>query len=258
MSQTADDFMDGAAVHSASFKGMPPITHMGEIVEDPELVQQRDFDTNDPLTWPDGRPKMMLKVVIQTDQRDPQDPDDDGKRGLYLRFRMKDAVQEAIKKAGQKGAPKRGGWLSLTYYADDVAAKKGRNEPPKLYRAEYRPPDPWLNGNDPDGWGGAQPAAQAPQNVTQMPGYNGPQQNYSPPPPPQGGQQQWQQPPMPPPATQAPPPGPPAAAPQGVPAGGPPQGDPLTDFLTARNVDPSNMPRDMALNIARQLGYQGN
>lgn len=257
MSQNPDDFMDGAAVHSASFKGMPPITHAGEIVEPPELVQQRDYDSNEPLAWPDGRPKMMLKVVIQTDQRDPQDPDDDGKRGIYLRYKMKDAVQEAIKKAGQKGAPKMGGWLSLTYYADDVAAKRGRNEPPKLYRAEYRPPDPWAN--DADGWGGAQPqgAPQGPPPPAPggQGGWNGQPQApaqpaYNPPPAgqPNAAPPQYQQQQMPP---QSPPPGPPPAA-------APPQGDPLADFLSARNVDSSTMPRDMALNIGRQLGYQGN
>src|SRR5688500_3258150 len=122
--------MDGAGVTSASFNGPPPITWAGEIVDTPELVQQRDFDSNEPLTWPDGRPKMMLMVVIQTDARDPQNPDDDGKRALYLRWRLKEAAQDAIKRAGQKGAPKKGGWLSMTYTSDDHAAKKGKNAPP--------------------------------------------------------------------------------------------------------------------------------
>lgn len=223
---------------------MPPITHAGEIVEPPELVQQRGYDDNEPLAWPDGRPKMMLKVVIQTDQRDPQDPDDDGKRGLYLKYRMKDAVQDAIKKAGAKGAPKKGGWLSLTYTSDDLAAKKGRNEPPKNYTAIYRPPDPWAG--DQDGWGGAQP-----QGAPQAP----PQQQYQAPPQ-QGGYQPQQQamPGVPP---QGPGPWAAPSAPQAAPAAAP-QADPLAEFLAARNIDMSTMAnREMALNIGRQIGYQG-
>jgi hypothetical protein len=259
LSQNPDDFMDGAGVHSASFKGMPPITHAGEVTEPPELVQQRDFDTNEPLFWPDGRQKMMLKVIIQTDQRDPQDPDDDGKRALYLRYKMKDAVQEAIKRAGAKGAPKQGGWLSLTYYADDLAAKRGRNEPPKLYKAEYRPPDPWAG--DQDGWGGAQPAGAQQGPPQGQPAYNPPPAGTPQAPPPQYQQQQ-----MPPPQQGgwgAPPPqgaAPPAApAPTAPPAAAPaPTGDPLAAFLSERNVDMSNIPsREVALNIGRQLGYTG-
>jgi hypothetical protein len=251
----ADEWFDGSAVPSASFNGPPPITWAGRIVDDPVLVQKRDFDDGTPLTWPDGRPKQLLQVNIQTDVRDPNIPDDDGKRALYLEFRKKDAVQDAIKRAGQKGAPKKDGWVSLTYTSDDLAAKKGKNAPPKNFYSEYRAPDPWA-GEAEQGWPqGAQPAQQAPQQSAwagmpppqsqpnQAP-YTGPQQAYQPPPQQGPPPQQYQQQQMPP--AQAPP----QAAP-------PQQGDPLVEFLKARNIDANVMPREQAVMIATNLGYQG-
>lgn len=263
--QTADDWMDGAATKSASFNGPPPITFAGQIKDEPSLVQKRDFDSNEPVFWPDGRPKQMLQVNIVTDLRDPQDPDDDGTRALYLEFRKKEAVQEAVKRAGAKGAPKRGGWLRLTYTGDDHAARKGRNAAPKIYEADYRAPDPWAEEQaapqqpaQQGGWGGLPPQGQqAPQGYSSQ-AQGGYQQQAAPPP-------QYQQPAIPP---QGPPQGPPpqqyqqpapaagaAASSPGVPSQ---QGDPLVQFLKERNIDANVMPREQALLIATNLGYQGN
>ncbi len=175
--QTPDDWFDGTAVPSASFNGPAPITWAGQITAPPELIQKRDFDDGTPLFWPDGRPKQLLQVNIQTDQRDPSIPDDDGKRALYLEFRKKDAVQEAIKAAGQKGAPKQGGWLSLTYTGDDHAAKKGKNAPPKMYTAQYKAPDPWAEQPAPPqqgGWGQIPPQQQGPPQQYQQQAMPGP------------------------------------------------------------------------------------
>jgi hypothetical protein len=235
---TPDDWFDGSAVPSASFNGPPPITWSGQITDEPVLIQKRDYDDGTPLTWPDGRPKQLLQVNIQTDQRDPNNPDDDGKRALYLEFRKKDAVQEAIKRSGNKGAPKKGGWLSLSYVGDDHAAKVGKKQAPKIYQAEYRAPDPWANVD----------GAQAPQAAPQQGGWG-----QMPPPPPQGYQ-------APPAAPQGyPPQGPPpqqqpapTSAPQGAPAG-----NPVADFLRTKNIDAASMDPNMALSIAQQLGYQG-
>lgn len=217
---SADDFMDGAGVKSASFNGTPPITWAGEIVDDPRIVQKRDFDTGEPLFWSDGRPKNMLQVDIQTNARD--DADDDGKRALYLEFRKRDAVAEAIKRAGCKGAPQRGGWLSLTYTSDDLAARKGKGNPPKNFVAEYRPPDLMAQADgapQQGGWGALPPQQQA---------------AAAPPPP---VQQQL-----------------PAQA-QAAPASGP---DPqAVAFLAQKGVDPTTMGADQILMVAKTLGYTG-
>ncbi|WP_432001197.1 hypothetical protein [Streptomyces sioyaensis] len=137
----AQDWLMGGGTKSASFDGAPPITNKGQIVDLPPLVQKRDFDTGDPLFWPDGRPKMLMQVNIQTDQRDPSDPEDEGVRALYLEFRKAAAVRDAVRASGAKRL-EIGGTLSLTYTGDDHAAKRGKGNPPKNYSATYAAPDP--------------------------------------------------------------------------------------------------------------------
>ncbi|MEU8683179.1 hypothetical protein [Streptomyces sp. NPDC048611] len=137
----AQDWLMGGGTKSASFDGAPPITNKGQIVDLPPLVQKRDFDTGDPLYWPDGRPKMLMQVNIQTDQRDPSDPEDEGVRALYLEYRKAAAVRDAVRGSGAKRL-EIGGTLSLTYTGDDHAARRGKGNPPKNYSATYTAPDP--------------------------------------------------------------------------------------------------------------------
>jgi hypothetical protein len=154
----------GGGVKSASFKGSPPITWAGEIAEDPAMQQKRDFDTGDPVTWADGNPRMMLRVIIQTDDRDPQVADDDGKRALYLEGGKAFAVRDAVRAAGATKL-ERGGWLSLTYTHDDEARRKNtRFNAPKAFKAEYRPPAPQATA-DPWGAVGAGGAPATPASV---------------------------------------------------------------------------------------------
>lgn len=247
MSSAEDEFMDSVGIKAASFNGPPPITWAGEIVTDPRKVEKRDMDTGEVERWANNEPKYQLQVTIQTDQVGREGPDDDGRRGFWLDYRKKDAVVEAIKRTGNKGAPKKGGWLSLTYTSDDNTVKVGRGkQQPKNWSADYRPPPP----EDP--WAAEQNAAQAPQQPQQ--GWAGM--------PPQGAPPQAQQQAYVPPQ-QAPPPGPPPSGPVGqqyIPPqqAAPPAADPLVEFLTPRNIDANSMPRETAVNIARQLGYQGN
>ncbi|MFJ9413077.1 hypothetical protein ACIRPT_02785 [Streptomyces sp. NPDC101227] len=158
------DWLMGGGTKSASFNGPPPITWSGAITTEPVLVQKRDFDTNEPLFWPDGRPKQMLQVNIQTEERDPQDPEDEGVRALYLEYRKANAVRDAVRAAGTRKLEV-GGVLALTYTGDDLAAKKGRGMPPKNYSASYTAPDPLAQTapGDIGAWAAAAPAAPAPQ-----------------------------------------------------------------------------------------------
>lgn len=143
---------------SASFDGFPPITWEGH-VESWAKQQQLDFDTREPLFWSDGRPKEQLQVIIQTDRKD--DPDDDGKRALYLKYKSGAAVRDAVKAAGVRMLEK-GGYLKLTYSHDGVKAPGSRGKPPKEYSATYTPvtraEDPWAaDGGD----GGVVPATSS-------------------------------------------------------------------------------------------------
>jgi hypothetical protein len=139
MSLDPNSFLLGGGTKSASFKGNPPITYSGPIVAEPKVSQQTDYDTYEPLTWPNGDPRLQLVVQIQTDERDPSDQADDGVRALYLKANSQKAVAAAVRASGAQGLAV-GGVLSLTYTGDDTAAQKGRLAPPKLYTATYTPP----------------------------------------------------------------------------------------------------------------------
>lgn len=145
----ADRFLLGGA-KSASFPTIGTVVS-GTVVSRPEMMQQRE-PSGELKTWKDGSPMMQLVVTIQTDERDPEDPDDDGERRLFIKSGMKTALQAAIKKAGAKRLEP-GGFVTVKYYANGKQETRGFN-PPKLYQAEYTPPgDAAL----------APPAASAPQ-----------------------------------------------------------------------------------------------
>lgn len=142
MSQDANDFLMGAGGKSASFKGTAPITVSGVVKQEPTLSQQRDITSGEPKTWNNGDPMMQMVITLQTDERDPSDPDDDGVRVLYVAGDRQRALREAVKRAGAKRVEV-GGRITMTYTHDDLTkeVKRGMN-PPKKYSATYEPPNP--------------------------------------------------------------------------------------------------------------------
>lgn len=136
MSNDSYGFFSGGGPASAKFKSHGD-TVGGQVLEEPTQQQQRDLESNELQTWPDGNPKMQLVVTVQTDLRDPEVDDDDGKRRIYVKGAMKKAVQDAVLAAGARGIDK-GGELHVTYIGD--GERKGRLTPPKLYSARYVKP----------------------------------------------------------------------------------------------------------------------
>lgn len=198
--------MDIGGGGSASF----PFDQVGDSVtgtiRDLEEVQQTDMTTNEPSVWPDGKPKMMYRVTLDTDLRDPADPTDDGERSVYLRGSKKAesqsslaAVLAAVRQVTGGTNLAVGGRLTLTYIGNGVASVRGHN-PPKFYSAQYQAPSVNLDGGAPVQQVQQQaPAQQVPQGGPQWP-------NQAPAP-------QWAQPPAPPVQQQAPAPAPAAQAP---------------------------------------------
>ncbi|MCG6499425.1 hypothetical protein [Kitasatospora sp. A2-31] len=134
---SADDFlMGGGGAPTAKFDTRG-VTVGGRITEPPTVQQQRDIQTGEKKFWSDGNPMMQLVVTVQTDRRDPAIPDDDGRRRLFVKGQMKQAVQEAVKASGARGLEV-GGHLSVTYTHDGEAKQRGFS-PPKQYRAQYTP-----------------------------------------------------------------------------------------------------------------------
>lgn len=135
--QSAEDFlMGGGGAPSAKFDTRG-VTVAGRITEPPAVQQQRDIQTGEKKFWNDGNPMMQLVVTVQTDRRDPGVPDDDGRRRLFVKGQMKQAIQDAVKLSGARSLEV-GGHLSVTYTHDGEAKQRGFS-PPKQYRAEYTP-----------------------------------------------------------------------------------------------------------------------
>jgi hypothetical protein len=166
-------FLMGGGAASAKFPVIGT-TVTGTIIREPEVMQQSDFTTGELKFWNDGRPMQQLQVVLSTSERDPQDPNDDGERALYVKANMQKAVRDAIRAAGAPGIAV-GGVLSVTYIGDGEIVKRGMSAP-KLFKAAYTPPTTAAaNGFLAE----QQPTAQAPQ------------QQYAPPAP---AGNQWNQP----------------------------------------------------------------
>jgi hypothetical protein len=49
-----------------------------------ETAQVRDFDSNEPKFWDDGKPQLQVVLTLDTEYTDPTNSEDDGTRKLYL------------------------------------------------------------------------------------------------------------------------------------------------------------------------------
>jgi hypothetical protein len=128
--------MGGGGAPTAKFP-TPGTTVGGRITEQPKVEQQRDIQTGEAKIWSNGDPMMQLVVTVQTDQRDPAIEDDDGRRRLFVKGQMKNAVSDAVRQAGGKGLEV-GGTLQVRYTHDGEQTKRGFSAP-KQYAANYTP-----------------------------------------------------------------------------------------------------------------------
>lgn len=134
--QDPTSFLMGSGVPSYKFE-TPGQVAKGTIVS-LDLQQQRDYKTNALQYWDDGKPRMQLRVVLQTDEHD--DDTDDGLRAVYVKGESQKAVRDAVRAAGAKTIEV-DGVLAVAYIGDGEQTDVRLN-PPKLYKAEYRPPRP--------------------------------------------------------------------------------------------------------------------
>ncbi|MGH9249907.1 MAG: hypothetical protein ACRD0W_10380 [Acidimicrobiales bacterium] len=167
---------------------MPYGTFVSGVLEsEPSVAQQTDINTGALQTWPDGKPKLQLIFTLQTQLR--EDPDDDGKRTLWVKqsSNLQAAIRDAVSKTGAQSA-EAGGLLTATLVGERPASKGGQN-PIKVFEVQYqRPAQQALMA--PDGAQG-QPAQQQFQQPPQQQFQQPPQQQFQQPP-----QQQFQQPPQ--------------------------------------------------------------
>jgi hypothetical protein len=98
-----DDLLAGASVPSLSFKD----TAVGEGYEgtivDLRTVQVRNYEDPTKLEfWDDGKPKLQIEVTLSTSYADPSDPDDDGRRRVFLFGQKLKATKDEMAKKGMK------------------------------------------------------------------------------------------------------------------------------------------------------------
>lgn len=197
--------MGGGVVRSAKFAQYGD-TITGQVVET-RITQRTDIQTKEPLTWPNGDPKLQLVVTLQTTLR--EDPDDDGMRNVYVSGStqpgsrsMHAAVADAVRAAGAETLEV-GGVLSVTYDSEEASSTPGFMF--KKYRAHFQRPNPsaaagaFLGTTTPQDQPAYQPPQQPPQ---QPPAYLQQPPQQQPPMPngwqPQGSGPSWAQPPQPP------------------------------------------------------------
>jgi hypothetical protein len=162
---SANEFLMGSGAASAKFETIGTVV-TGTIVKEPVVQQQTDITTGEPKYWSDGKPREQLQVVLATQQRDPNDPSDDGHRALYVRGELTKAVRAAIRASGAKGIEV-GGTMTVTYTGNGQPPKPGFSGA-KLFDVTYAPPLPqaanaFLGADQPP----AAPAYQAPPQPQQ-------------------------------------------------------------------------------------------
>lgn len=147
--QDANAFLMAGGVPSAKFDTVGTVVS-GRIATEPEVRQQTSLDGT-PLFWDNGEPRREVVVTIDTDQRDPSIPNDDGQRRLYIKGNLLAAVRQAIRDVGAAGLAI-GGQLDVKFTGEEPPRQRGWN-PTKLYAARYVAPvatqgDVW--GTTPD------------------------------------------------------------------------------------------------------------
>lgn len=190
---SGNDILMGSGAAGFSFDFVGAVIG-GRVLNEPVPFEEREWNPQTKRSdgavkrFTSGDPIMGAHVDLQTTLRDPQNPDDDGKRRLYIRGqRMKSAVRDAVLRAGAKGIQP-GGVLTVTFTHEEDT---GQGNAAKCYVAEYQAPgqqafmgqqqqapqqgwNPPATPAQPDPWAGAPawaqpPAGAVPQQAPQQP-----------------------------------------------------------------------------------------
>lgn len=149
MSNGLDAFKKRPSSKFATFP-QPGATVAGMITEisDQKHATKYNRDRNAPKEldyWKSGDPKMEVWVTVQTQERDPQDPEDNGLRTIVVTVNQKPggqlaAIMDACEAVGAE-TPLPGGFVALTFTGFDPASDNPQN-PRKLFAAQYKAPAP--------------------------------------------------------------------------------------------------------------------
>ena len=160
-----DDLMAGNSAPAFFTKDSKQGDTVSGVVEKIEVTQMRDFQTQQPAYWNDGKPKEQIHIIIQTSLRDPAVDDDDGRRSLWVKgwgLQLK-ALREACRQAGVK-SPRVGDTVAerFTGYRQEGNAP----QPSKVYEFRVTAKD---QASDLISGAAANPAAMPAPAVRQTP-----------------------------------------------------------------------------------------
>lgn len=170
---------------AASFAwGKPPVigTVITGTVVDTFRTVVRDAATKEPKPDKNGTLQPQVNITLQTDLRNwdrtvkvplaedgvTEKPasEDDGKRRVYAKFRLLQAIAMAVREAGERGAPKPGGRLAIRL---KNLENVGKPNPLPDYEAKYAPPAPQTSADDAFNQAAEQPAQQPAQQAPAAP-----------------------------------------------------------------------------------------
>ncbi|WP_280431569.1 hypothetical protein [Nocardia brasiliensis] len=123
-------------IRSAFTRHDEPGTAVSGLVLAQQLTNQLDPKTKKPKTARNGRPLQQLEVTILTSLQ--VDPDDDGRRLLFVKGNMQKAIKAAVLASGDSDF-RNGARLCLTFTGLG-AAFSADYSPPKQFAARYEPP----------------------------------------------------------------------------------------------------------------------
>lgn len=139
-------------------------TCTGYIIAEPEEMDQTDQDSGEVKRWPNGQAKKVWKITLQTELRNPDDPEDEGIRTLWVKWKSLAAVRDAVRAAGARDLEV-GGRLALCFSAETDTGVRGKNKI-KEYTARYASPPPGSkNSGFMDAPAKAAPASAAPETL---------------------------------------------------------------------------------------------
>ena len=105
---------------------------------DLRTVQVRNYEDPTKLEfWDDGKPKLQIEVTLSTSYADPSDPDDDGRRRVFLFGQKLKAAKDEMAKKGIKKL-ELGTKFKITLSGTKPSQNKRYNDV-KLYAIELTP-----------------------------------------------------------------------------------------------------------------------
>ncbi len=135
-----DDFLNGSTSRPLIKLNNPGSKLVFDLIE-ARLVQERDFDTGQLVTWDDGKPKKQIVLDVHIDWAASHDISvgKDGQQepegSYYVRYTCQLALQQACEAAGVRLSEVGRGAIART--PDGVPKKQGLN-PPQQFAAQVQ------------------------------------------------------------------------------------------------------------------------